>query len=66
MSSFRSFVVFGCICELLFGRKPSHIDNPGDMGGHFLPAAGSLVGLLTYVQGVAGCVERTKELFFAL
>lgn len=47
MSSFRSFVVFGCICELLFARKPCHIDNPGDMGvtgSHFLPAAGSLGG----------------------
>ena len=46
---FSQFCVdFGCTCELLFGRKSSHIDNPGDMGvtgSHFLPAAGRLGGV---------------------
>ena len=59
MSSFRSFVVFGCSCELLFGRKPSHIDKPGDMGvtgSHFLPATASLGGFDRLTGKVKPCV----------
>ena len=56
MSSFRSFVVSAAPASFCsFGRKASHIDNPGDMGvtgSHFLPAVGDLGGFYRHTVRV--------------